>query len=117
MTRFDEQFCQFARPVQEHFFGEENDVTYTSRASGTTATISQAIRGPVSQPDQQLGAQSTRTITMTWSIRKSDLDAESITPKRGDTITDSDGEVWSVLSWNQTGIQTIYDFVCQKGTA
>lgn len=122
MTRFDSLYSSFARPALEHQFGESSDITYITRrtdASGdavdTEYTIEGAIKREVTEAEQPLGNVGQSAITVVWSIATSELTAEGITPQQGDAIQDANGVNWTIKGWKETGLQTQYDFTCEKG--
>lgn len=122
MTAFSDLYGQFGRPAIDHMFGEQ--VTYTARRTDDAGdeaeidyVIASASRWDLNLTAQPLGFATDRASTLIWSLPKSSLDAESVTPARGDSITDSSGDVYAIVRWKLTGQGTIYEFEVEKGAA
>jgi len=101
-------------------------VTYVARRTDeqgnpqeTKIAIANALRRAVGYRDRSLGVVSVDDVATTWHVRKQDIiDPVSeavVTPQRGDTIIDGDGQKWGIRSFDLQTLSVRYRFVSVMG--
>ena len=98
------------------FDGLEAVTFITRRDEDTEHEIEYAHPSEISHRDQELGTVATSgVVTRVWNLRKTDLDAEEVTPREGDVIKQADGSEWTIRSLLLRSLSTRYRFLCTKG--
>lgn len=113
----DEQFLQLA------YVDQLEAVTFITRrtddngdADDTEYEIDYALPGSIDEQQHNLGdVILTQSSARGWTIRKSDLDAQSITPQEGDVIKMGEESEWTVRRISLRTMNTRYFFTCSQG--
>jgi hypothetical protein len=106
--------------VSQHhtFFHNTETVTFTAvRDTGDTeTTVEYALRRQLNRSDVTASVIEITGSEIVWNLPVAELSTE---PQRGDTITDSAGVVWTVMSWQKQTFGTRWRIIAirERGNA